>query len=142
MVQCIPTCTIHPFVIYCLQHDENSQSNFDSFVLISKCTNHDNVSVHLFQKKLINWLIEKRGKENVKKVYYFSDCAASQYKNKENLINLTHHFEDFSIEVEWNFFATSFEKNACDRIGGTVKRFVRRESLRRPDIEPIATPKA
>ena len=43
-------------------------------------------------------------------MYYFSDGAASQYKNKKNLINLTHHFEDFDIEAEWHFFATSHGK--------------------------------
>ena len=56
------------------------------------------------------------------------------------MINLIHHSEDFNIEAEWHFFATSHGKNACDGIGGTVKRFLRHESLRRPDIELIATP--
>ena len=53
--------TIHRFVIYGSVRDENGQPKFDSFVLISECTNHDTFSIHLFQKKLINWFVEKKG---------------------------------------------------------------------------------
>ena len=53
-------CTIHPFVIYGLEPDENGQPNFNSFVLISEFTNHYNVAVHTFQKKFINWLVEEK----------------------------------------------------------------------------------
>ena len=34
---------------------------------------------------------------------YFSDGAASQYKNCKNVVNLCHHEEDFGISAEWHF---------------------------------------
>lgn len=132
--------TVHPFVVYRAEKDKNKSFTFESFVLISECNIHDTTAVYLFQKKMINWLVSKYNNDNVKKIYYFSDGAVSQYKNKYNFINLMYHFQDFNIKAEWHFFATSHGKNACDGIGGTVKRFVRRESLRRPDSTPITTP--
>ena len=66
---------------------------------------------------------------SVTKVYYFSDGAASQYKNYKNFSNLIMHFEDFGLSAEWHFFATSHGKSPCDGIGGTVKREVARASL-------------
>ena len=57
--------------------------------------------------------------ENIK---YFSDGAAGQYKNYKNMLNLTCHNQDFDVNAEWHFFATSHGKSPCDGIGGTVKR--------------------
>ena len=71
---------------------------------------------------------------------YFSDGCAGQYKNRYNFINLLHHEEDFELQAEWNFFATSHGKNACDGIGGTLKRSVARTSLQRPLENQILTP--
>lgn len=51
-------------------------------------------------------------------IYYFSDGAASQYKNKVNLLNLCMHDADFNIKAEWHFFATSHGESTCDGIGG------------------------
>lgn len=69
---------------------------------------------------------------NLAKIHYFTDGCAAQYKNKKNFINVCHHQQDFGIPCEWNFFATAHGKGACDGIGGTAKRAVYRESLRRP----------
>ena len=44
------------------------------------------------------------------KLIYFSDGAASQYKNYKNFINLCYHENDFGVPAEWNFFATSHGK--------------------------------
>jgi hypothetical protein len=66
-----------------------------------------------------------------KKILYFSDGCAGQYKNCKNFINLCHHKEDFGIEAEWNFFATSHGKGPCDGVGGTVKRLAAKASLQR-----------
>ena len=55
-------------------------------------------------------------------------------------MNVCRHKDDFGIDViEWNFFATSHGKGPCDGIGGTVKRLVRLESLRRVNGNPINT---
>lgn len=134
--------TVHPFVVYRSEFDENDQSKYDTFVIISECTTHNAVAVSLFIKKLMNKLIAQYGKNCIKKIYYFSDGAASQYKNKSNFINLVYHAEDFhGIKAEWHFFATSHGKNACDGVGGTVKRYEARESLRRPSGDLILTAK-
>ena len=56
-----------------------------------------------------------------RKIIYFSDGAASQYKNRKNFINLCHHEEDFGISAEWHFSATAHGKGTCDGLGGAVK---------------------
>lgn len=71
---------------------------------------------------------------------YFSDGAASQYKNCKNLINLLYHETDFAINAEWHFFATSHGKSPCDGIGGTVKRLVARASLQAATSNQILNP--
>ena len=72
---------------------------------------------------------------------YFSDGAASQYKNRKNFLNLCHHKEDFGLSAEWHFSATSHGKGACDGLGGTVKRLAARASLQRPYDQQIMTPR-
>lgn len=107
--------TLHPYVIYYCQ---NGEKKHDSFVIISEKLAHDASSVHLFNSKVIKYLKEKFGCENISKICYFSDGAASQYKNKFNFMNHLKHEEDFGISAQWNFFATSHGKGACDGIGG------------------------
>ena len=125
--------TIHPFVIYYKGSDELKHI---SFVVISDSLHHDTVAVHLFQKSLIKFLKEKFG-TLPRKIYYFSDGAASQYKNRKNFINLCFHEADFGVPAEWHFSATSHGKGACDGVGGTVKRQAARASLQRPYEEQI-----
>lgn len=55
-------------------------------------------------------------------------------------MNLCHHKDDYEIEAEWNFFATSHGKSPCDGIGGTVKRLAARASLQATDTGHIMTP--
>lgn len=81
-------------------------------------------------------------KENlplVKKLYYFSDGCAGQYKNYKNFLNLCNHSKDFGLQAEWIFFATSHGKSPCDGIGGTVKRTTAKASLQRTTSEQILT---
>ena len=108
-------------------------------IIISDSHEHDNISVYLFQTKLIAFLQEKYG-TGIKTIKYFSDGAASQYKNKYNLLNLGFHFEDFGINAEWHFFATAHGKNACDGVGGSLKRLAARASLQRPLEDQITIP--
>jgi hypothetical protein len=125
--------TVHPFVIY---YKENAKVAHTNFVVISDCLEHNTVAVYLFQKKLIDFLTTKF--ETVpKKLYYFSDGCAAQYKNKKNFTNLCHHLEDFKIEAEWHFFATAHGKGPCDGVGGTVKRLAAKASLQRPYDDQI-----
>ena len=46
------------------------------------------------------------------------------------------------MEGEWNIFATSHGKSACDEIGGTVKSLLTKASLQRPYTDPILTSEA
>ena len=52
----------------------------------------------------------------VDKIFYFSDSWAEKYKNCKNFINLCHHQQDFNIDVEWIFFATSHGKSPCNHV--------------------------
>ncbi|SMN01563.1 hypothetical protein SPONN_2634 [uncultured Candidatus Thioglobus sp.] len=128
--------TIHPFVIY---YKDSGKLCHLSYVVISDCMHHDTVAVYLFQKCLVGHLRRALPFE-LQKIYYFSDGAASQYKNRKNFINLCHHEKDFGVLAEWHFSATSHGKGACDGLGGTVKRLAARTSLQRPYVEQIMTP--
>ena len=69
---------------------------------------------------------------DIKKLIYFSDGAASHYKNYKNFANLCNHKVDFGIDAEWHFFVTSHGKGPCDGLGGTVKRLAAKSSRQRP----------
>ena len=80
-------------------------------MVISNCLVHDSVAVHLFVRKLLEFLTANIV---VEKVYYLSDGAASQYKYKKNFVNLPFHMEDFKLPAEWHFFATAHGKGPYD----------------------------
>ena len=128
--------TIHPFMIY---YRHSNEDGHISFVMISECLQHDTIAVYAFQTKLIAFL-KQALPFDLKKIIYFSDGAASQYKNRKNFCNLCHHKLDFGVEAEWHFSATSHGKGACDGLGGTVKRLAARTSLQRPYHNQIMTP--
>ena len=46
------------------------------------------------------------------------------------------------MNAKWNFFATSYGKQPCDGIGGTVKRLAAKASLQRNLENQIVTPEA
>ena len=118
--------TLHVYVIY--YKKENIIRNIN-YVVLSEYVNHDATGVHLYNSKMIGFLKSKFGESNVVKIYYFSDGAGSQYKNRFNLLNLLCHEVDFGVKAEWHFFATAHGKGACDGIGGCVKRSAYRASL-------------
>lgn len=128
--------TIHPFVVY--YAESPGKLNHLSFVVVSECLNHDTVAVYLYQKCLIEFL-KSRFKSLPLKIFYFSDGAAAQYKNRKNFLNLCYHKTDFGINAEWHFFATSHGKGPCDGVGGTIKRLAARASLQRPYDKQIMT---
>lgn len=131
--------TLHPFVAYFI---DSGEVRHLSYVIISDCLHHDTTAVHLFQKSFITFLKSFLPSESQpNKIVYFSDGAASQYKNRKNFLNLCHHKEDFGISAEWHFSATSHGKGACDGLGGTVKRLAARASLQRPYNDQIMTPR-
>ena len=129
--------TIHPWVYY---YKKDQKLEHSSFTIISENNTHDVISVHLYIKSLIHHLKSVFGPQNVKKLYYFSDGCAGQYKNCKSFLNLCHHKNDFGIDAEWHFFATSHGKGPSDGVGGTIKREAAKESLRRPISNQILTP--
>ena len=120
--------TLHPFVAYWC--DDEGKLEHKNICIISDSKDHSTTAVWCFQKPVIQYLMEQW--PEMKKVHYFTDGCGGQYKNKYNFMNLCFHKEDFGLYAEWNFFATSHGKSACDGIGWTVKRLVAKESLRRP----------
>lgn len=80
-------------------------------------------AVYLFQTKLVEYL--RRERKTTKKIIFFSDGAASQYKNRKNFLNICLFKQDFNFEAVWNFFATSHGKSPCDALGGSFKRNAR-----------------
>ena len=130
--------TLHPFVAYYLDTEEVRHL---SCVVISDCLHHDTVAVHLFQKSFIAFLKNLLpARLHPKNIIYFSDGAASQYKNRKKFLNLCHYKDDFRVKAEWHFSATSHGKGACDILGGTVKRLAARASLQRPYNDQLMTP--
>ena len=133
-----PQATIHPFVSY--YFDRTTQSvKHKAYACISDHMTHDTAAVYAFQKYLINKLIKPDFPE-IQKIIYFSDGSSAQYKKRNSFTNLIHHENDFGIKAEWHFFATSDGKNACDGVGGTVKRLAARASLQRAVSDQILTP--
>ena len=128
--------TLHPFLCY---YQDNGQLHHTCFVVVSENTDHNTIAVHLFQKKLIEFLSITFRKP--KKIFYFSDGCAAQYKNRKNFINLCHHAEDFNVLAEWHFFATSHGKTAADSVAGTLKRMAAKASLQRPNEDQILNAK-
>lgn len=128
--------TIHPFTIY---HRSNNDTKSENFVIISDCLTHDTSAVHLFQCRLTSF-VKTKFENRIEKMFYFSDGAASQYKNKYNFANLVYHQRDFGIQGEWHFFATSHGKGPCDGLGGTIKRLAKHASLQRPHTDQITDP--
>ena len=130
-------CTLHPFVFY-YQSEKDGVLGHKSICFVSQCLRHTTAMVYTFLQDLIPHI--KINYPQVKKVIYFSDGCAGQYKNRYNFINLLHHEEDFELQAEWNFFATSHGKNACDGIGGTLKRSAAKTSLQHPLENQILIP--
>ena len=55
----------------------------------------------------------------------------------KKLIYLWHHQQDFNLDAEWIFFATSHGKLPCDGSGGFVKGYVAKRSFQRPIHDQI-----
>lgn len=121
-------CTIHPFCLYF--RDEDDQLQCKSLIVIAESLKHDVNAVHLFQHKLIS--IIRIHYSFVKNIIFFSDGAASQYKNRKNLYNICQFKRKFDLQAEWHFFATSHGKSACDALGGSFKREAAKTSLKQP----------
>lgn len=120
-------CTVHPIVIYF--KTENGDVEHINYVVIAESLTHNAAAVFLFHQKMISFLRDNF--DSIEKIFFFSDGAASQYKNKTNFHNLCEFEAKHKIKVEWHFFASYHGKGPCDGLGGTVKRMATQASLRR-----------
>lgn len=131
--------TIHPFACYYRSTEENKNEIVPlNLVITSDNLTHNTTAVYSFQEVLISFLKNKI--PDISKIIYFSDGAASQYKNRYNLVNLLYHEEDFQIKAEWHYFATSHGKGPSDGLGGLIKRLISRANLQLPPDKQIQTP--
>ena len=68
-----------------IYYRHSNEDGHISFVMISECLQHDTIAVFTFQTKLIAFL-KQALPFDLKKIIYFSDEAASQYKNRKNFL--------------------------------------------------------
>ena len=103
--------TVHPFVIY---YQQSGEERYISYVIISDCMHHDTVAVYLFQKNLITFLKQVLHTAP-KKIIYFSDGAASQYKNRKKFVNLCNHDTDFGwvMRLGWWGLVSMLGMGSC-----------------------------
>ncbi|CAF4054315.1 unnamed protein product, partial [Rotaria sp. Silwood1] len=83
-----------------------------NLAIISNYLNHDTAFVYYCQQQIIGFI--KARYPLVKRIVYVSDGATMHFKNKFNMVNLSFHKNDFDLEAEWLFTATSHGKSACD----------------------------
>jgi hypothetical protein len=107
--------------------DEKNELQHKSFVFLSSNLDHGSQFVRAAQMKLVPYL---KTLIKVKKIIYWSDGAASQFKNKWNFFFLSLHKKNFGMLAEYNFFATAHGKGAVDGVGATVKRILRLQSFK------------
>ena len=66
----------------------------------------------------------------LKKIFYFSAGAVSQYKNRKSFANFFHQV-DFGVEAKWHYFRTSHGESSCDGVVGILKRLAAQASLQK-----------
>lgn len=125
--------SIHPFVIY---YKKNEELEHKTLIIITPVLDHNYVLVHCCFNQLFSFM--KRNLPQVAKTHIFTDGAGSQYKNKYNFTNITFMKDDFRMDVEWNFHASSHGKCPCDGVAGTIKRAASKYSLS-PNREKLIT---
>ena len=86
--------TLHPSIAY---YKNNGTLKSISGVMVSDSLVHDTIAVSYFQKRLLSVI---KGKVEPKKIFYFSDGATAQYKNRKNFANLAYHEEDYGVPAE------------------------------------------
>ncbi|CAF5100005.1 unnamed protein product, partial [Rotaria magnacalcarata] len=102
-------------------------ANNYSFALVSDNVTHDKYCVAVCLNTIITKL--KQYLPDLEEIVFFSDGAASQFKQRYLLQNMTRMMVEHTLKLSWNFFATSHGKGVVDAIGGMVKRMVWQEIM-------------
>ena len=108
----------------------------ETFLFISADLTHDAHAVQHFELSTIRAL-QERGHE-IKKVFHFSDGAASQYKGRTNFCDSSFGEEDLGVQRERHYFGSRHGKGPCDAEIGVLKRLARLAVKRRSAIIPDA----
>ena len=119
----------HPGNSACYHHDGHHLC----FLVISECLVPDTVAVHLAYSF---FGFSSRGKAEKDCIHVRWLFSAVQELKK---ISACYHFQDFGVEAEWHFFATSRGKSAGDGAGGALKRLAIKASLQHPYNNQILT---
>lgn len=119
-------CTLHPICIY---YKVDDKVKWKSLIVIAESLKHNVEAVYQFQCKLVEYVKREFGE---KKMIFFSDGAASQYKNKYNFLNICMFENEFGLKIEWNYFCTAHGKGPCDALGGAFKRRARIYNMQHP----------
>jgi len=93
-----------------------------SFGLVSNSTKHDKYEVITCLEILVNEIVNMM--PDVNQIIFFSDNAASQFKNRYIINHLTTMLDVSGIDFNWNYFASSHGKGIVDGVGGILKRLV------------------
>ncbi|CAF2377023.1 unnamed protein product [Rotaria sp. Silwood2] len=107
-----------------------------SFALPSDNISHNKYCINTCLGYIIGEL--KQYLPDLKTIIFFSDGAASQFKQRFLFRNLTRLSIDYDLNLSWSFFATSHGKGVVDAIGGTVKRLVWQEIMTKQQCKTAA----
>lgn len=130
--------TAHLVIVYLTDQESTPGGvSVQCFAVSSYCPQHDKSRSTAFQCEVLE--VVKRDLPQVRMIHCFFDGAFSQYKNK-NVFNFCYYERDHNFSAEWNFFATSHGRKACNGVGGTIKRLATKASLPRPNNGHIQTP--
>ena len=102
-----------------------------SFALVSDVTEHTKFTVFVYVRFLLLWLKEH---SEISTVSFFSDGAASQFKQRYWLFLYTQLLKENDLLGDWNFFPTSHGKGVVDGVGGLVKSMVSRAVCSRRSV--------
>jgi hypothetical protein len=120
--------TIYTAVAY-YRETEKTELKHLSYAVISDDLNHDKGAVFANILEILKQL-QAACSSPINKVHYWSDGAASQFKNKFALGNLLFHKVDFNCDADWSFFETTHGKGPVDGIGAEVKRSIWQSTLK------------
>jgi hypothetical protein len=108
-----------------------AKSKSESFTFISDDITHNKYTVNACLEQLLTTL--QRSVPDLQEIHFFSDGAASQFKQRYLFRNLTYLANAFNVLVSWHFFASHHGKGVMDGLGATVKRLVHQQ-IRERDI--------
>ena len=98
---------MRPFVVYCYQG-----TDVHHLFYAAMTARHTILLLCIYSGELIDHIESKIG-TRLRKIYCFSGGSAAQYKNCENIANISFHNADFGVDAKWHFLATARSKKPC-----------------------------